>query len=561
MHSLQHLHRDAYRRWACIAAWVALIGYAAVMVANLALLPGRILDIATQGSTVLLAAGALVLIRFGRVGAGAALVVAGVWMDLHIPVFFRGLEPTSLLVVPALVVAAALVWGGRGAYGMAAVSGVTNVAATVVSHRWAGVPNPDPSREAYLLVVAVASFVVTAVLVHVGLQAFGRVVAVARRNEERVARLVAQTPVGIVALEPGGAVLSANPAAEDVLGFPVAELAGRPFRNVLRGLVRDAEGRREVDRILAGDAEDEVTLGLSAGRDLAWVRVRATPGGWEGEGGGLQLLLEDVTERLRSQEEQRLLRLQLEHAQRLEAMGRLVGGIAHDFNNLLTAVGGAAELLLEEEDEDVRELAMNIHEAQQRGSGLVQQLLAFARKEILQPRSLALDELVEEARPLLERILGESVSLEVELDREAPAIVADHGQVEQVLVNLVSNAKDATSPGGRVRIAVRESPAEDGGREHVELVVEDDGVGMDPDVQRRAFEPFFTTKPRGRGTGLGLATVHGIVHQNGGGLHVESEPGAGTRVAVRWPVEAGGSSVSEQEHAVDRPGRTDGSGA
>jgi two-component system cell cycle sensor histidine kinase/response regulator CckA len=240
--------------------------------------------------------------------------------------------------------------------------------------------------------------------------------------------------------------------------------------------------------------------------------------------------------------ERRLLEEQLRQAQKMEAVGRLAGGVAHDFNNLLTAILGYAELLLDSDPSpEVQHSADEIRKAGERAAALTKQLLAFSRKQVLQPKILDLNEVLAEVDGLLRRTLGEDVSYEAERDPDLWRVLADPGQLQQVLLNLAVNARDAMAEGGVLRIATRnvslraanlpEVPKVAEG-DYVLLEVSDTGHGMDAEVLSHAFEPFFTTKERGKGTGLGLSTVYGIVKQSGGYVHIESEPGKGTCVLV-----------------------------
>jgi signal transduction histidine kinase/CheY-like chemotaxis protein len=243
-------------------------------------------------------------------------------------------------------------------------------------------------------------------------------------------------------------------------------------------------------------------------------------------------------------EEQRLLQEQLQQSQKMEAVGRLAGGVAHDFNNLLTVIGAGAEFLKESRDPDVRALAEEIGSAQERGARLTRQLLAFARRDVIKPRTVDLCTVVHDVAPLMRKLSGAEAPLQ--LDLAGPAwIVADPGQVEQILLNLVSNARDAMPHGGPLSVSVAAGP--DG---FVALRVRDGGSGMSEEVRRLAIEPFFTTKPRGKGTGLGLAMVHGIVTQNGGRVEIASEPGHGTTVTILWP---GSSSPADRAPVALRP--------
>jgi two-component system cell cycle sensor histidine kinase/response regulator CckA len=268
--------------------------------------------------------------------------------------------------------------------------------------------------------------------------------------------------------------------------------------------------------------------------DYVWIRSRGKVTTWTPEGEPARIVgtLEDITER-------RQLEDQFRQAQRLEGIGRLAGGIAHDFNNLLTVINGYAEMAVHEVPPD-SPLALSLNEiraAGGRAAGLTQQLLAFSRKQVLQPIVLNLNDVVTDASRMLERLIGEDISLVTRLADDLGNITADAGQLQQIIVNLAVNSRDAMPNGGRLIIEtgnvllddtyvarhpqVRPGP-------HVMLAVTDSGTGMSPEVQERLFEPFFTTKPVGQGTGLGLATVYGIVKQMGGWIWVYSEPERGT---------------------------------
>ncbi len=253
--------------------------------------------------------------------------------------------------------------------------------------------------------------------------------------------------------------------------------------------------------------------------------------------------------------ERRRLEERLRHAQRLEAVGTLAGGVAHDFNNLLTAVKGYASAALEElrPEDPVHADVEEIKRAADRGAELVRQLLAFSRKQVLKPRVLDLDEAVAGVDKLLRRLAGEQQTLEVVPGGGTWRVRVDPGQLEQVLVNLVVNARDATPPGGRITISSDEVALDEAAARRwpdglpgrfVRLSVSDTGAGMDEATLAHIFEPFFTTKERGRGTGLGLSTVYGIVNQSHGFVAVTSAPGAGTRFDVFLPAEPEGAAAA-----------------
>ena len=238
-------------------------------------------------------------------------------------------------------------------------------------------------------------------------------------------------------------------------------------------------------------------------------------------------------------------RLQLQQdlarAQKLEAIGRLAGGVAHDFNNVLTAILGSAELLMMDTPpgEHAREEVEIIRDAAVRAQDLIRQLLAFSARQVLQPVVLDLNDLIRDLGRMLRRLIGEDLTLDTDLARDLGAVRADPGQVEQVLVNLAVNARDAMPDGGRLAIRTENVDVTDGGDvpagPYALIEVTDTGTGMDAPTLARVFEPFFTTKERGKGTGLGLASVYGIVRQSGGHIAVTSTPGVGTSFRIHLP--------------------------
>ena len=244
--------------------------------------------------------------------------------------------------------------------------------------------------------------------------------------------------------------------------------------------------------------------------------------------------------RLRHSEEQ------LRQAQKMEAVGRLAGGVAHDFNNVLTAIFGYSDLLLEEFtlDDPRRADVQEIRRSAERAATLTRQLLAFSRKQVMQPRLLNLNDVIGNVQDLLRRLVGEDIQVQLDLQKELTAVMADSGQIEQVLMNLAANARDAMPEGGRLEISTSnvhvesdlcDRPGLKPGH-YALLSVHDTGTGMPDHVRAHIFEPFFTTKEQGKGTGLGLATVYGIVKQTGGGVYAESGEGQGTTFAIYLPV-------------------------
>jgi PAS domain S-box-containing protein len=275
----------------------------------------------------------------------------------------------------------------------------------------------------------------------------------------------------------------------------------------------------------SGNHDEEYRIVRPDG-SVRWIRDRAFPvRDPRGQVVHVAGVAEDITARRQLEE-------QLRQAQKMEAIGQLAGGIAHDFNNLLTVITGNSELLLQAlgEADPQREFVEEIAKAGERSASLTRQLLAFSRKQVLAPKLLDLNAVVLDTERMLRRVIGEDVTLTTRLQRPLPPIKADPGQLEQVLLNLAVNARDAMPQGGQLTIG---TTADDS---HVVLEVADTGIGMSEDVKRRVFEPFFTTKPAGKGTGLGLAAVHGFVAQSQGHIDVDSEPGRGTTFRIALPV-------------------------
>jgi nitrogen-specific signal transduction histidine kinase/ActR/RegA family two-component response regulator len=252
------------------------------------------------------------------------------------------------------------------------------------------------------------------------------------------------------------------------------------------------------------------------------------------------IVCEDVTARKEAEAQRARLEAELRQAQKMEALGRLAGGVAHDFNNLLTAITGYSDLLLAalSDDDPLRRDADEIRKASERATSLTRQLLAFSRQQPLNPVALDLNEVVTEMEMLLRRLIGEDVELVTMLAPGLPPVFADRGQLEQVIVNLAVNARDAMPEGGTLVIETDAGrvPTGRGDRvREVALSVTDTGIGMDEAVRSRIFEPFYTTKEHGKGTGLGLSTVYGIVERNRGWIEAMSVPDAGTTFRIYLP--------------------------
>src|SRR5436309_1073051 len=380
-----------------------------------------------------------------------------------------------------------------------------------------------------------------------------------RNSEQSYRSLVDGVRDVIFALSPGGEVTSLNPAFEEMTGFPPAEWVGRPFEAFVHPddvpLALDLFGR-----VLQGEPRPTIQFRiLTRAGTYRVAEFSATAQLRDGRLTGILGIGRDVTERLGLEQ-------QLRQAQKMEAVGRLAGGIAHDFNNILTAITGHADLLLEDlGHHDPRRADIDeIRRSAERAAGLTRQLLAFSRQQVLQPKVVDLNALVLDMDKLLRRLIGEDVELATALDPTLGRVTADPGQLEQVIVNLAVNARDAMPQGGKLTLETRNIDLDSSYRlEHslvkpgpyVQLTVSDSGIGMDEETQAHAFEPFFTTKPRGQGTGLGLAMVYGTVKQSGGFIWVYSEPGHGATFKIYLPRVDAPVEPATPPAPVERPPR------
>jgi PAS domain S-box-containing protein len=365
------------------------------------------------------------------------------------------------------------------------------------------------------------------------------------RSEARFRKLIDNLHVGVVVQGPKSEILLVNERAIELLGLSEDELHGRSSFDPRWEVIREDGSpylpqERPVAVVLTTHAPVRgAVMGIKRPRtaDLVWLHVNALPE-FDEHGQIVQVVatLDDITQRKQLSDS-------LRETSKLDSLGLLAGGIAHDFNNLLTVITSCTELV-HMQLEPGTEMANDLEEvltAADRAAGLTRQLLSFARRQIGTPRRVDLCEVTTSFRKLLDRLLSDHHELEIQHEPGPVTVKIDQGQLEQVLVNLVVNARDAMPGGGRVRIDVARvgpghAPEPLAERAAALLSVRDQGVGMPPEVRPRVFEPFFTTKEPGRGTGLGLATVLGIVRQAGGVIHVDSEPGKGTTMQVFLPL-------------------------
>jgi PAS domain S-box-containing protein len=461
--------------------------------------------------------------------------------------FFSDIAESRLVVFAVAVMVSA--WYGGWKPGLAATSFALTVSAY---YSLAGELTPSEYRKA---IAHLTLFFAVALLICWFNAALRAAQEGLRRSESNFRSLVMNAPYGICRCNAFGTLEDANPALVAMLGYDsTAELTGRH----LGSLYADAQQWfQTADYFHAGKEFNNLTtecVRKDGASIVARISGRSIASGKAG--GTFEIFMEDVTET-------RTLELQFRQAQKMEAIGRLAGGIAHDFNNLLMVISGYSEFLLERlgPDPRLRGPAQEISNATQRATSLTRQLLAFSRKQMLAPKVLDLNEVVAENLKMLTRMIGEDIDLVMVPGSGLGAVRADPGQIDQVIMNLAVNARDAMAQGGKLTIetanvtldenfARTHTPLTAG--EYIMLAISDTGVGMDGETQSRIFEPFFTTKGA-KGTGLGLSTVYGIVKQSGGFIFVDSQPRRGTAFRTYFPRVDGREEAAAAQDSLGLP--------
>jgi PAS domain S-box-containing protein len=380
-----------------------------------------------------------------------------------------------------------------------------------------------------------------------------------RESEERWRSYVENAPYSIFVAGEKGRFIRANPETCRITGYGEEELLSRSLSDLLDPESRVVAERSFAELLRTGRAFSELGYVTKAGEKRWWAlaAVRFSEGRFLGYAG-------DITERRRGEEEREKLQAQLLQAQKMESVGRLAGGVAHDFNNMLGVIIGHAEMALEEEGETGRPHLQEIHKAALRSADLTRQLLAFARKQTVAPQILNLNDTVTNMLKILRRLIGEDIDLVWAPGVALWPVRVDPSQIDQILANLCVNARDAVAGVGKVlieteNVTLDETYCADRADfvpgDYVMLAVSDDGCGMDREMLSRIFEPFFTTKEMGQGTGLGLATVYGVVRQNEGYVNAYSEPGQGSTFRIYLPRHGDVLPPSPHKPVPARPGR------
>ncbi len=387
-----------------------------------------------------------------------------------------------------------------------------------------------------------------------------------KHERDRAQQYLDIAAVLMVALNEKGEITLINREGCEILGYEECDLVGKNwFETVMPEEYRDQV--EEIFNNLMADAVESVKCLecqiVTKNMEQRIIGCHATPiRDTDGKVTGVLVAAQDLTEQRKAEKEKEQLQAQLFHSQKMEAIGTLAAGVAHDFNNLLTAIQGNAELALLRlgEDDPVRGDIDQIKRAAERAASLTRQLLVFSRKQPVQFGEVDLNQTVSGMIGMLKRVIGENILIKTHLEQGLAPIQADAGGIEQVILNLAVNARDAMPKGGTLTIRTESfvpSVSFDRGDEsepprYVRLIIEDTGVGMDKHTIEHAFEPFFSTKDVGKGTGLGLSVVYGIVRQHGGDVRIESSLGEGTRVTVTLPASHGISTVClEEQPALD----------
>jgi len=487
--------------------------------------------------TVALGAGVIALVRSGRVRPGNLLAVLGGFAIVSLGALHTGgaLAPASTGYF-AVVTVAALTLGGRAAIATALASS----AFLAILASWPQL-DPAPAIGSDTAIVAhCIMLIVIAVVLHLARDRVDWALAQAERHErefesrnraleserERFQVISDSSRELITEMDLEGNLRYASPNHGEVLGWTPEEIVGRDWRKVVHP--EDMGYADASADVQVRDGEIPATTYRVRHRDgsVRWLESTARTFASADGGERLVSVTRDITQRVALESE-------LRQSQKLEAVGRLAGGVAHDFNNLLTVINGYSEVLLRRDALAGDPALQEIHAAGERAKSLTQQLLAFSRRQSLRPRIIDVDRTVRNVESLLLRLVGEHITLSFRPSPEPLSVFIDPSDLEQVVVNLAVNARDAMPAGGRIDMSTHAEagqPDQSSGANESWAVLEvrDEGVGMSGEVLSHLFEPFYTTKEVGEGTGLGLATVHGIVEQSGGHVDVESEPGRGT---------------------------------
>jgi PAS domain S-box-containing protein len=491
---------------------------------------------------------ALYLVRTRRTRTASRFFLLTAWCLAEvISALNGGLKSGANGMVVLIIINAGWLLGRSNAIGLAVATLLISLVEAVIEYTGHPLPRYFPGGPigSWMVFAGIILFAVSPILAI--LETLQRQVSALRESEERFRTIVDSVNDAIFVQEIGtGRILDVNQRACEMYGYSGEEMRRLSVEALSEGHPphSQADAIEHLAPVRAGVPQVFEWLARHRGGRLFWVEVAIRSARVSGED-RLIVVARDITERKRIEEAHARIEEQLRQAQKMESVGRLAAGVAHDFNNLLTVINGFAELMINQlaANAPERKLTEEILKAGERAADLTSQLLAFSRKHPARPEFVDLNRLILDSRKMLEPLLGEGIELTITSEPGLGCVWADQGQMHQVLMNVVANARDAMKGRGRLHIATALTSAPGGpGRptllaagEYLTLSISDTGCGMDAATKERVFEPFFTTKEVGKGTGLGLATVYGIVRQCGGWVQVESEPGRGTILQIYLP--------------------------
>jgi len=504
---------------------------------------------------VIIGIAVMFFVHLGRVRLATWVFLAGTWCVITAVTFLSGglrsVGPVSYL---GLTVMAGCFLGQRAALAVAGFSTAVTLVFAILENRGNPLPRyllSSPFAAWLLLWFAVA---ITVIPMSQMLRRLDKSLRLSsrrieelritqealREGEEKYRELFEMVSDALFLIDNrDGRLLEVNPSAANMYGYSREELLG--MKNT------DLSAEPESTRTATVTGKTFVPLRWHRKRDGTVFPVEITARHFTRQGRPVHIAaIRDITDRVRAEEEHSRIEEQLRQSQRLESVGRLAGGVAHDFNNLLTVINGYADMLRYDlaEGDPLRAGLDEIKKAGERAASLTQQLLAFSRKQMIEPRPIDLNAIVAESEKMLRRLVGEDIQFVTTLRASPGTVMADPGQIHQILMNLVVNARDAMPSGGVLCVETANvdlSEEDVAGRQdaepgaYVRLSVRDSGSGMDHETLQRIFEPFFTTKKQGEGTGLGLSVVYGIVRQSGGWIQVSSEVGKGSVFDIYLP--------------------------
>lgn len=488
------------------------------------------------------------LVRSGHVRPAATILCIGGWLIIAADLQLHGPQTVALGGFLLMIVIGGLTLGPFAALSLATIT--VGALAVVMFQPGHGLPafvTPSPWTR---WVHYSTQLLLVSVLVAWWAQGMRRLVSQLRESEARHAQLLEDTPDATVSVDRNGVITFWNTAAEQMLGYPRSTFIGRRWDTVPtlpRKVDHVDRARTNLSHAMDGNngPVHELELMHRDGHAVT-VEVKSVPLHHGGEIAGVMSTVRDISARRKAENERAVLEEQLVSAQRMEAVGRFAGGIAHDFNNILTIIFNAAEVIRGDTTDDGTGAVDDILEAATRGASLARQLLTFSRHQPSEARATEVNATLLALKPMLGRLVGDEVTIEMDVDENRPAsVLIGPGQLDQVLLNLTINARDAMPRGGAIRILskVVTDSDESGTRSRVEIALSDTGCGMDASTIARAFEPFFSTKGE-RGTGLGLSIVKRIVSEAEGTIQCESVIDRGTTFRITLPLVVATASTS-----------------